>query len=74
MIIFFNKSRLCLISKKHGSPLDVYSFLVVKSHLYVWYDTLRCLGIELVPPHGILGLFEGFLGMGKSMKDRMCGC
>jgi hypothetical protein len=36
----------------------------------VWYDILRWLGIELVPRRGILGLFEGFLGMGKSRKDR----
>jgi hypothetical protein len=28
---------------------------------HVWYDILGCLGFELVPPHGILGLFESFL-------------
>jgi hypothetical protein len=33
-------------------------------------DVCFRLGFELVPPHGILGLFESFLGMGKSRKNR----
>jgi hypothetical protein len=37
----------------------------------VWYDILRWLGVVLVPPRGILDLFEAFLGIGMARKDRL---
>jgi hypothetical protein len=53
-----------------GPELAKHLFASCSKISHVWYDILRWLGFELVPPRGILGLFEGFLGMGQSTKDR----
>ncbi|MCI19651.1 putative ribonuclease H protein, partial [Trifolium medium] len=36
-----------------------------------WYGILRGLGVKLVPPRGVLGIFEAFLGIGMSRKDML---
>jgi hypothetical protein len=37
----------------------------------IWYNILRWLGVELVPPRGILRFFEAFLGTGRCKNDRL---
>jgi hypothetical protein len=58
--------RVCYVEYGLNQPIT-YSALVTKSQ--IWYGILRWLGVELVPPRGVLRFFEAFLGMGRGRKD-----
>ncbi|GAU30794.1 hypothetical protein TSUD_355200 [Trifolium subterraneum] len=55
-----------------GSESVDHLFIFCNQISPVWYGILRWLGVELVPPRGVLEFFEAFLGIGIGIFSVEC--
>ncbi|PNX97364.1 hypothetical protein L195_g020592 [Trifolium pratense] len=57
-----------------GSESAEHLFASCSQISHDWYGILRLLGVELMPPRGILELFEGFLAWVRVGNIVWSGC